>query len=111
MEVEAGKGVELGLGSCELAEATWPRMVDANAQTSRKFLTTSGKVLSWSNTHVWFVWPKLWSASATGALGSWVDSPVDTLREGRTECVGAGALQDIDESSRIEDDLARPGSA
>ena len=38
-------------------------------------------------------------------------SPVDTLRESRTERVGAGAFDDIDESTRIEDYLENPVSA
>jgi len=58
LEVEVGKGVEVELGSSELAEATPPRMVAANAQTSRRLLTTLGKLSSWPNTHVWFVRPK-----------------------------------------------------
>jgi len=35
-------------------------------------------------------------------------SPVDTLWESRAECVGAGALHDIDERSRVEDYLEKP---
>jgi len=58
LEVDVGKGVEVELGSSELAEATLPRTVAANAQTSCRLLTTAGKLLSWSNTHVWFVRPK-----------------------------------------------------
>jgi len=105
LEVEVGKGVEVELGSSELAEATPPRMVAANAQTSRRLLTTLGKLSSWPNTHVWFVRPKLRSPSVTGTMRLWVCSPIDTLRERRTERVGAGALEDIEESARVEDYL------
>ena len=38
-------------------------------------------------------------------------SPVDTLGESRTECVGASAFHDIDKSTRIKDHLKDPGSA
>ena len=48
---------------------------------------------------------------ATGAVGLWVRSPVDTLRESRTECVGAGTLHNVDECSRVEEDLEKPSSA
>jgi len=82
-------------------------MVVANAQTSCRLLTTLGKVSSWFNTHVWFVRPKLHSLSATGAVVLRRCSPIDTLWESRTECVGAGALHDVDERSRVEDYLGK----
>jgi len=37
-----------------------------------------------------------------------VYSPVDTLGESRTECVGASAFHDIDKSTRIKDHLKDP---
>jgi hypothetical protein len=52
LEVGVGEGVEVELGSSESAEATWPKMVEANAQTSRRLLTTVGNVLSSPYTHV-----------------------------------------------------------
>jgi hypothetical protein len=63
LEVVVGKGVEVELGSSESTETTLPMMVEANAQTSRRLLTTEGNELSSPNTHVWFVWPKLRSLS------------------------------------------------
>jgi len=58
LEVGVGKEVEVELGSSESAEATWPMMVEANAQTSRRLFTTAGNVSSSPYTHVWFVCPK-----------------------------------------------------
>ena len=85
-------------------------MVAANAQTSCRLLTTSGKLSSWSNTQVWFVRPKLDWLSETGALALEMCLPINTLWERRTKCVGAGALHDIDERSRVEDYLENPSS-
>lgn len=69
MEVDVGNGVEVELGSSELAEATPPKIVAANAQTSRRLLTTLGNDSSWPNTHVWFVRPKLSIAVSNLGLG------------------------------------------
>lgn len=67
LEVGVGNEVEVELGSSESAEATWPRIVEASAQTSPKLLTTVGSDASSPYTHVWFVWPKLRSPSVTSA--------------------------------------------
>ena len=59
MEVAVGVGEEVGVGTSESTPETLPKRVEANAQRSRKLLTTAGKEASSPNTHVWFVWPKL----------------------------------------------------
>ena len=89
-------------------------IVEANAQTSRKLLTTAGNELSPPYTHVWFVRPKLSRIGVSNqpVVNVLECSPVDTLGESGTECVGASAFEDVDKSTWVEDYLVeKPVSA